>query len=151
MACLVLGKGCLPRFQLHRRLLEELQRQSSISTSIWYSPPSCVHRSPLTCWPSLPCRKTVLEYGFHALRDEKKRRYVYFRDSFQANNSNTSPALPASSQSAFASPGVQSQPSGTYGGPQRAGSQQPGGEAATASRPLDCHSLHCTAESLACD
>ena len=98
----------------------------------------------------------MLEYGFHALRDEKKRRYVYFRDSFQANNSNTSPALPASSQSAFASPGVQSQPSGTYGGPQRAGSQQPGGELATASRdqvPLSCHPLHCIFghESRACD
>ena len=95
----------------------------------------------------------MLEYGFHALRDEKKRRYVYFRDSFQANNSNTSPALPASSQSAFASPGVQSQPSGTYGGPQRAGSQQPGGEGATASRdqpPLSCHPLHCTAWSRVC-
>lgn len=93
----------------------------------------------------------MLEYGFHALRDEKKRRYVYFRDSFQANNSNTSPALPPSSQSAFASPGVQSQPSGTYGGPQRAGSQQPGGEAATVSRAA----ISCTAslshESFACD
>lgn len=27
------------------------------------------------------CRKTVLEYGFHALREEKKNRYVSFRDS----------------------------------------------------------------------
>lgn len=27
------------------------------------------------------CRKTVLEYGFHALREEKKARYIAFRDS----------------------------------------------------------------------
>lgn len=26
-------------------------------------------------------RKTVLEYGFHALREEKKARYIAFRDS----------------------------------------------------------------------
>lgn len=25
----------------------------------------------------------MLEYGFHALRDEKKRRYILFRDNFQ--------------------------------------------------------------------
>ena len=29
----------------------------------------------------LCCRKTVLEYGFHALREEKKARYIAFRDS----------------------------------------------------------------------
>ena len=41
-------------------------------------------------WTKLPslsicyatfCRNTVLEYGFHALREEKKNRYVSFRDS----------------------------------------------------------------------
>jgi len=34
----------------------------------------------LTCFADL-CRKTVLEYGFHALREEKKARYIAFRDS----------------------------------------------------------------------